>query len=257
MDFKQDPCIIYEVHDCVVTLTLNRPPLNVMNIAMLREFLDELNHAAQDECVGALVLKANGKLFSAGVDIEDHTPDKVGKMIPLFHKVCQSLAGFPAPTIAAVHGHALGGGCELVLCCDLAIIAEEAKIGQPEIRLAAIAPIAAIRLSALVGYRAAADMLFTGRDLDAREALRIGLVNEVAPAEEVEKKAIEKAFQMSSMSRAAQRLNKRALQRGLDNWSAQIDEMEGIYLNELMHTADALEGLEAFLEKRPPVWTHK
>jgi len=257
MNIKPHSYIIYEVHDGVATLTLNRPPLNVLNIAILREFLDELNQATQDESIGALVLNAKGKLFSAGVDIEDHTPDKVGEMIPLFHEVCQLLADFPAPTIAAVHGHALGGGCELVLCCDLAIMAEEAKIGQPEIRLAAIAPIAAIRLSALVGYRAAADMLFTGRDLDAREALRIGLVNEVAPAEQVEKKAIEKAFQMSSMSRAAQRLNKRALQRGLDNWSAQIDEMEGIYLNELMHTADALEGLEAFLEKRPPVWTHK
>ncbi len=257
MNSQQQSLILYEIHDGVAVLTLNRPPLNVLNIAMLREFLGALNRAAEDESIGALVLKANGKLFSAGVDIEDHTPDKVGEMIPLFNKVCRTLAELPFPTIAAVHGHALGGGCELVLCCDLAIMAEEATLGQPEIRLAAIAPIAALRLPALIGARAAVDLLLTGRNVEAAEALRIGLVNEIAPADQVEKKAIQKAAQISSLSGAAQRLNKRALRLTLDDWSAHVDEVEDIYLNHLMRTADSGEGLQAFLEKRPPVWTHK
>lgn len=257
MDFKEAPCIIYEADECVVTLTLNRAPLNVLNIEMLNELKNELQSALEDECVGALVLKANGKLFSAGVDIEDHTEDKVGEMIPLFNEVCQMLADFPAPTVAAVRGHALGGGCELVLCCDLAIMADEAKIGQPEIQLAAFAPIAAMRLPALVGYRAAADMLLTGRSLDAKEAYQMGLVNVVAPAGEVEQIAREKAAQMSNVSRAAQRLNKKALLMGTEMWAKTMTEMEDLYLNELMNTADAVEGIAAFREKRPPVWSHK
>lgn len=257
MDFKEDASIIHEADECVVTLTLNRAPLNVLNIKMLEELKSELQSAADDKCVGALVLKASGKLFSAGVDIEDHTPEKVGHMIPLFNEVCQMLANFPAPTVAAVHGHALGGGCELVLCCDLAIMADDAKIGQPEIQLAAFAPIAAMRLPALVGYRAAADMLLTGRSVDAKEAYQIGLVNVVAPAEEVEQIAREKAAQMSNVSRAAQRLNKKALQLGTDAWSKTMTEMEALYLNDLMNTADAVEGIAAFREKRPPVWSHK
>ena len=257
MNSKEDPGIISETVDCVLSLTLNRLPLNVLNIEMLEELKSELLNAADDEGVAALVLKANGKLFSAGVDIDDHTPDKVGQMIPLFDEVCQLLADFPVPTIAAVHGHALGGGCELVLCCDLAIMSDNAKIGQPEIQLAAFAPIAAMRLPALVGYRAAADMLFTGRSLDANEAYKIGLVNVVAPTEEVEQIAHEKATQMSNVSRAVQRLNKKALHMGTDAWSKTTAEMEDLYLNDLMNTADAVEGIEAFREKRPPVWSHK
>lgn len=257
MDFKEDPCIIYQVHDCVVSLTLNRLPLNVLNIQMLKEFIEELKNAAQDECVGALVLKANGDLFSAGVDVADHTEDKVGIMIPLFNQVCQLLADFPAPTVAAVHGHAIGGGCELVMCCDLAIMSEDAIIGQPEIKLATIAPIAAMRLPALVGYRAAADILFTGRNLNAQEALQIGLVNEIVASDKVEEIAMDKASQMSSMSRAAQRLNKRALQLGQYNWSKTMPDMEELYLEELMNTEDAIEGLEAFIEKRQPIWSHE
>lgn len=246
----------YEVRDGIAILTLNRPPLNVLNISMLQELLTLLEGATKDESLGTLVLKATGKVFSAGVDVGDHTADKVGEMIPLFNKVCRGLAEFPVPTIAAVHGHALGGGCELVLCCDLAVMAEEATLGQPEIRLAAIAPIAALRLPALVGYRAAADLLFTGRNVEAAEALRMGMVNEITPADQVEKKVMSKAAQIASLSHSAQRLNKRALRFGLHDWSEHLAEVTIIYLNDLMRTADAQEGLRAFLEKRPPVWTH-
>ncbi|MCP5086741.1 MAG: enoyl-CoA hydratase/isomerase family protein, partial [Rhodobacteraceae bacterium] len=166
---------------------------------------------AQDETIRVLVLRAEGKMFSAGVDIADHTPEKVGEMIPLFDRVCQSLAEFPVPTITAVHGHALGGGCELVICCDLAVMAEGAKIGQPEIQLAAVAPIAALRLPALVGYRAAADIMFSGRLLTAAEAHQIGLVNQVVSAEVVDANVQEQAEGLAGLSRAALLLAKRAL----------------------------------------------
>ncbi|MFQ5399975.1 MAG: enoyl-CoA hydratase/isomerase family protein [Anaerolineae bacterium] len=246
----------FGVRDGVGRLTLNRPPVNVLHIPMLREMEAALRALAQDGSLRVLLLRAEGKLFSAGVDVADHTADKVGEMIPLFDRVCCALADFPVPTIAAVHGHALGGGCELVLCCDLAVMAEKAKIGQPEIQLAAIAPVAAMRLPYLAGYRAAADLMFTGRNLTATEAMNIGLVNAAVPADQVATWAEEKAARIAGLSRAALAAAKQALRMGYGNWAKAQPEMETLYLEELMKTADAGEGLAAFMEKRPPVWKH-
>lgn len=247
----------HEVEEGIAVVTLDRPPVNVLNIPMLQALEITLEILAADHKVRALILGAGGKLFSAGVDVADHTPEKVGEMIPLFDRVCLALTQFPAPTIAAVQGHALGGGCELVLCCDLAVMAEEAKIGQPEIQLAAFAPIAALRLRQLVGYRAAAEIMYTGENLSAERALAIDLVNAVLPADEVEAWANEKAAKIASLSRTAQRLNKQALYLGYEPWEKGLPKIEESYLNELMQTADALEGLAAFQEKRPPTWKHE
>ena len=216
-----------------------------------------LKALADDEQVRALVLRAEGKMFSAGVDVADHTPDRVGEMLPLFNRVCRDLAAFPVPTIAAAHGHALGGGCELLLCCDLAVMAETAKIGQPESKLAAIAPVAALRLPYLTGYRAAADLMFTGRNLSAEQALAAGLVNAVLPLEEVESWAMEKAAGLASLSRAAVLRLKLALLEGYGRWAEGLDGLEKMYLEDLMQTHDAHEGLAAFLEKRKPAWEHR
>jgi cyclohexa-1,5-dienecarbonyl-CoA hydratase len=256
MSSEQEQFITQKVHKAVATLTLDHPPLNVLNIPMLQQLADALKKIEQEE-VRVLVLRAEGKMFSAGVDVADHTPEKVGEMIPLFNRVCQTLIEFPVPTIAEVTGHALGGGCELVLCCDLAVMAVEAMIGQPEIQLAAIAPIAALSLPRLVGYRAAADILFTGRNLHAQEALGLGLVNTVLPPKQIEGWVEEKATQISGMSGSAQKINKRALRMGVEDWGKKLQEIEKLYLEDLMNTEDAKEGLEAFLEKRPPVWKHK
>jgi cyclohexa-1,5-dienecarbonyl-CoA hydratase len=224
---------------------------------MLEEMESALEELRGDESVRVLILRSAGRMFSAGVDVADHTAEKVGRMIPLVNQVCKSLAEFPLPTIAAVHGHVLGGGCELVLCCDLAVMAEKAKIGQPEIKLAALAPIAAMRLPYLVGYRTAADLLFTGRNLSAHEALSLGLVNAVVPGEGVQTWAEDKAQELASLSRAAVTLLKRSLLLCYGDWTATYPEIERIYLQELMNTADAHEGLAAFMEKRKPVWKHR
>ncbi len=248
--------ISYEMKDGVAYLTLNRPPVNVIDIATLRQMRTALAELAQDSSVRTLVLQAEGRMFSAGVDVADHTADKVGEMIPLVDQVCRDLAEFPLPTIAAVHGHALGGGCELVICCDMAVMVESAKIGQPEIQLAVFAPIAAMRLPFLVGYSAAADILFTGRNLSAQEALRIGLVNAVVSQEELSQWVEEKVGQLSGLSRSALLYCKQALNLGFGNWSRVHKDMERLYLDDLMRTADANEGLAAFMEKRRPVWQH-
>ncbi len=249
--------VSFEVENGIGTLTLNRPPVNVINIAMLQQMESALAELAQDATLRVLVVQAAGKLFSAGVDVADHTVDKVGEMIPLFNRVCVALANFPTPTITAVHGHALGGGCEIVICSDMTVMSEKAKIGQPEIQLAVFAPIAAMRLPWLVGYQAAADLMFTGRNLTAQEAHSIGLVNAIVPVEQVNKWAQEKATHLASLSRAALTLAKQALQIGYGNWANAMPEMERLYLDKLMQTADTQEGLASFMEKRRPIWKHE
>jgi len=249
--------VSFEIAGGVATLTMNRPPVNVIDIAMLQQMQLALEELSQDRSVRVLVLRAEGKLFSAGVDVADHTAEKVGAMIPLVDRVCQMLADFPVPTIAAVQGHALGGGCELVICCDMAVMAEKAKIGQPEIQLAVFAPVAAMRLPFLVGYPAAADLLFTGRSLTAQEAVEMGLVNAVVPSDQLEMWVQGKAAQLTGLSRAALALCKKALHLGFGNWAGAHEEMERLYLDELMSTDDANEGLASFMEKRQPVWQHR
>ncbi|HSF82973.1 MAG TPA: enoyl-CoA hydratase/isomerase family protein [Anaerolineales bacterium] len=249
--------ITTQIQAGVAYLTLDRPPLNVLNIPMLQQLEAALDQLSRDQSVRTLVLNAKGKIFSAGVDVADHTADKVDLMIPLVDRVCQALAELPIPTVAAVHGHALGGGCELVLCCDLAVMAEEASIGQPEVHLAALAPVAALRLPYLVGYRAAADLMFTGRRLGAQEAHRMGLVNAVVPQDQLSARVEETALELTRLSRAALSLVKKALHLGYGAWTRSMPEMEQLYLQDLMNTADAHEGLAAFMAKRSPNWEHK
>jgi cyclohexa-1,5-dienecarbonyl-CoA hydratase len=253
MDFQ---FIDWQLADGVGRLRLNRPPLNILNIAMLRELGRALDAAAQEHSLRVLVVRAEGKMFSAGVDVADHTADKVGEMIPLFDQVCAALSDFLTPTLAVVHGHALGGGCEIALCCDLAVAADGAKFGQPEIKLATIAPIAALRLPWLIGYRRSAELLFTGEAIDASEAARIGLINRAVPASELDRVADKLAGQLSGLSGAALRLCKRALRLASDGWQG-LPAIERLYLDELMSAEDAQEGLEAFLQKRGPIWKHR
>lgn len=247
----------YEIRDRVAWLTLNRPPANVMNIEMLSQMENQIAELAEDDQLQAMVLRAEGKLFSAGVDIADHTVEKVGEMIPLFHRVCLAIAEFPVPTLAVVQGHALGGGCELVICCDFAVMSEEAQIGQPEIQLASLAPIAALRLPSLVGPRAAAKILFSGRRFDASTAKQIGLVDSVVPVDRLGEVVQEHLLGFQKLSTAALRHTKRAMLVSAGGWREKIPVIEKLYLEELMSSEDALEGLEAFLEKREPLWRHK
>jgi cyclohexa-1,5-dienecarbonyl-CoA hydratase len=248
----------WETTDGIGTLTINRPPLNVINIAMLRELGIALTLAANDSALRLLTLRAAGKLFSAGVDVADHTADKVGEMIPLFNQVCLALANFPAPTLAVVHHHALGGGCELALCCDLIIAAETANFGQPEIKLATVAPVASLYLPGVIGYRQAAELLFTGETISAIEAARTGLINRAAPAAELNQIVDGYMTRFRALSAPALRLAKKSLRFGTEGWANQaILASEKLYLDELMATADAHEGVQSFIEKRAPIWKHQ
>lgn len=239
----------------VARLVLARPPLNILNIAMLEEMEDALDVLATRRDLCAIVIAADGKAFSAGVDVEDHIEDRVRPMIAAFHGVFRRLADLEPPTVAAVHGAALGGGCELAAFCDLVVAAENATFGQPEIRLAVFPPITASAFHYFVHGKKTLELLLLGETIDAREAERIGLVNRVVPAAELAGAVSEMTGRLASYSADALRLAKKAYYASVDRpFREALDRAEEIYLDELMTTHDANEGIAAFREKRAPRW---
>ncbi len=245
----------WQAADGIGSIVLRRPPLNILDLSMLRELEAALASAAEGAPLKLLELRAEGKVFSAGVEVADHTPDKVREMIPLFDRVCTSLAEFPTPTLAVVQGHALGGGCELALACDLVIAASGTKFAQPEITLGVFPPMAALWLPARIGFARAAEMLLTGEPILSDEAARVGLINRAVAAEELEPAVRRIEDGLRGSSAAALGMCKRALLLG--RAGAGRAEMERLYLRELMATQDSAEGLAAFLEKRAPVWRNR
>ena len=236
----------------VARLVLKRPPLNVMNLEMLAEMRRGLEEAARAE-PAVLVLAAEGRAFSAGVDVADHTEDKVARMLETFHGIFRILERTQAPIVALVKGAALGGGCELVMACDLVLAARSATFGQPEIQLGAFPPVAALLLPHLIGERRASELLLTGEPLSAEEAAGAGLINRVFPDEEFDAQAEEFLVRLARHSRAVLALTKAAIRLGRGRpFSEALPEVESLYLNKLMKTHDAREGIAAFMEKRPP-----
>jgi len=248
-----------EQREAVARIVLNKPPLNILDIAMIEEVRDALRAIETESGVRIIVLRAAGeKAFCAGVSIHDHTPERIGHMIPRFHDIFRLLARADKVTVAAVQGHCLGGGLELASMCDLVIAADDAQFGQPEIKLGQLPPVGIVLLPHLIGYRKAAEMLLTGASISARQAEALGLVNRVVPAEQLTRTLEELLNELIAHSGAALRLTKQLLRRvsGFD-FEAALSESEDFFLNQLVHTDDAKEGIFAFLEKRAPKWTHR
>ena len=252
MDYND---IKVEEADGIGSITLNKEPYNVLDIAMMKE----INTALTDfrgKNLKAVVIKAEGKAFSAGVDVSEHTEDKVKEMIDVFHEIFANLQMMESPTVALVKGAALGGGCEVAIFCDIVIASEKAKFGQPEIKVGVFPPVAAALIPTLIPGRKALELLLTGENVLAPEALSLGLVNHVLPVENFESEAEKWITEnLASKSAIVLRLTKKAFVAGFrNNYEDAIHTIEDIYLNELMKTRDAKEGLAAFLEKRQPVW---
>lgn len=243
--------------DGVVTIELDRPPLNVLNIPMLAELRSVLAGLEGEEHVRVVVLRGAGKAFCAGVDVADHTADRLDTMLETFHGALLSIMALEAPVVCAVHGAALGGGCELAMACDLVLAHEDARFGQPEIRLGVFPPVAAALLPRLIGRQAAMDLILTGRVIGAGEARVLGLVHRTAPAAGFEGLVREYIDAFRTLSRPVVRLTKRAIRAGSD---APLEDVvrweEELYRNKLMALRDPHEGLAAFMEKREPVWQH-
>jgi cyclohexa-1,5-dienecarbonyl-CoA hydratase len=250
--------ILFEKKDGVARLTLNRPPLNVLNIAMMKEINQALESIQNDTSLKVLVITGTGKAFSGGVDVGDHIGDKVNEMIEVFHRMFRLLNALPQPTLAILNGAALGGGCELAVFCDMVISVETAKIGQPEIQVGVFAPIASIVFPKLLSMKKALELQLTGDTIDAQEAVRIGLINQAVPADKLDEAANTLIQKLAGLSSTVLSYTKKSTYLGLESdFEDVLKKVEHVYLKELMVTKDAEEGLQAFLEKRKPVWQNK
>ena len=244
-----------ELKEGVATLTLNRAPLNVLNIEMMEEINHFLEGLTKEKSLKLLVIQAAGKAFSAGVDVGEHLGDLVYKMIEVFHRIFRLMDGLKVPSIAVVNGSALGGGCELALYCDMVIASEKSKFGQPEIQVGVFPPIAALIFPRVIGRKKAMELILSGDTITAQEALALGLINKVVPEASLAEEANGWIEKFKKLSGIVLKLAREATLEGLnDDKNKGLKVIEKIYLDQLMKTNDANEGLKAFLEKRKPTW---
>jgi cyclohexa-1,5-dienecarbonyl-CoA hydratase len=241
--------------ESVATLTLNRPPLNVLNIEMMERVNEALLEIKSHPEIKVLVIRGKGKAFCAGVDVADHTRDKVSRMIQVFHRIFETIRLLDVVAVAAVDGHALGGGFELAIGCNLVVATESARFAVPEIKLGVFPPLACVVLPRAAPRRKAMEWILTGEQVSARELESYGLVNRVFPKDEFEQGLDELVGQLTSKSGPVLMLAKRAQ---MESYYAAYEEAlfkaENLYLRELMALEDAHEGIQSFLEKREPKW---
>ncbi len=244
----------------VATITLNRPQaLNALNSQVMHEVTTAAAEFDADPGIGAIVITGSAKAFAAGADIKEMADLSFAEVFAAdFFAAWSKLAAVRTPTIAAVAGHALGGGCELAMMCDVLIAADTAKFGQPEIKLGVLPGMGGSqRLTRAIGKAKAMDLILTGRTIDAAEAERAGLVSRVVPAEDLLVEAGKVAATIAGMSLSAARMAKEAVNRAFESNLA-----EGLlYERRLFHSAfatdDQTEGMKAFTEKRAPNFTHR
>ena len=241
-------------------ISLARAPLNILNISMMREVGRALEECAGAREMVAVVFEAapEARAFSAGVAIEEHVAETIYQMLESFHNIFRALDAMAKPVVALVNGAALGGGCELVAACDIVVATERARFGQPEIKLGVFPPVAAVMLPRVIGERRARELILTGELIDAPEALRLGLVNYVVAPDALEAKGQEILARLRELSAPVLEFTRRALDisRG-ERLEESLARVESLYLNELMKTEDAREGIDAFMEKRKPVWRNR
>ena len=244
-----------EVSERVATLRLDRPKMNALNVVVQEEIRAAAVEVSTRDDIRAVVIYGGERVFAAGADIKEMAQmsytDMVDRSGPL-QSALTAVAAIPKPTVAAVTGYALGGGCELALCADIRIAADDAKLGQPEILLGIIPGAGGTqRLSRLVGPAKAKDIIFTGRFVDAAEALRIGMVDQVVPAAEVYHTALAWAGQFASGPAYALRAAKEAVDSGLETDLATGLEIERLQFAALFATQDRATGMQSFVENGP------
>jgi cyclohexa-1,5-dienecarbonyl-CoA hydratase len=251
--------IILEKKDGIAKLTINRPPVNVVNYEAISEINAALEELKKDEATKVLLIRGAGnKAFCAGVEVKDHVGDAMSLMMREFGKIFILLKNLGKPSIAVVNGVALGGGCELVAGCDMAIASEKAKFGQPEIVLGGLAPVAAAILPRLLGEKKAFEMVLVGESINAQEAERIGLINKVVSEEELDKVAEELARKFLEKSGLSVKLCREAFYQCADKAEFETALQKATELGiKTWETGDGQEGIKAFLEKRKPIWKNK
>lgn len=253
--------ILVERHESVGLITLHRPQvLNALSGQLMTELGEALRAFEGDRGIRAMVITGSDKAFAAGADIAE-LRDKAFADVYLEDFVTanwEEVTRCRKPVIAAVRGLALGGGCELAMMCDLIIAADDARFGQPEVKVGTLPGAGGTqRLTRAIGKAKAMDLCLTGRLMDAQEAERCGLVSRVVPAERVLDEALQVATQIAGLSEVAVKLNKEAVDRAFETTLAEGVHFERRLLHASFGSEDRQEGMTAFLEKRRPVWRHR
>ena len=240
----------------VARITLAAPKANILDRAMIAE-LEAIFNETRGYAVNAIVLAADGPHFSFGASVEEHLPDKIGDTLAALHGLLRTVADSPAPVIAAVRGQCLGGGFELVLACDLVIAEETAQFGCPEIKLGVFAPAASALLPVKAGQALASRMLLAADSISGGDAASQGWIARAVPAGELDA-ALDRWIVAEFLPRSASSLSyacRAARLRIREALEHELPMLEHLYLHELMDTADAVEGIRAFLERRAPKWS--
>jgi cyclohexa-1,5-dienecarbonyl-CoA hydratase len=232
---------------------------NLITIAMIEALAEGLVALGGEPHLKLITIEGDGRDFSFGASIPEHAPGEIERVLPEAHRLTMALLDAPAPTAAIVRGRCLGGGFEVALACDLIFAADSATFGLPEVTLGVFPPAAAALLPARVGTARATAAILSGASVPAAEWLAAGLVTAVAPEADLAN-AVERWFDayLASKSATALRYASRAARASLKREvAALLPELERLYLDDLMRTKDAREGIAAFLEKRAPRWTHE
>jgi cyclohexa-1,5-dienecarbonyl-CoA hydratase len=241
----------------ILWVVLNDPPGNVLDAKMMGSLRRLVAAGRQVPTLRLIVFSGAGEQFSYGASVEEHVPDRVGGMLEIFHGLFRDLIDSDLPAAALVRGRCLGGGLELAAFCDRVVVEEGAVLGLPEIKLGVFPPIGSLLLPWRCGARGSG-LALTGATVDATEAARIGLADELVPKGEGQA-AVERWFRKALLPLSASSLRHA---RRASRWSfhkmirEELGAVETLYLDDLMKTHDGVEGIKAFLEKRKPEWTH-
>ena len=246
--------LLVEKKDDVLTIDFNSPPFNILRSEAMKELIDVLDRETEAKVA---VLKGEGKFFCAGLDIKEHLPGEVEALIPLFSDLILKLFSFPGIAASVVKGGALGGGCEIAFCSDLLIAEKGAVFSQPEIKLGVLPPAACALYPLLFPSKAIHFLITSGESLKAEELEKLGIVNRTFDADTLFEQAHEFLLPLTKLSGAALRLVKKTANLHVPRLKENLEAVNGVYLDELMKTEDALEGLTSFIEKRKPVWKNK
>ena len=238
----------------LLRLRLDRPKANILDAALVGAIEDALTQHGNVAQLRGILIDASGGHFSFGASIEEHLPDQCAAMLAGFHRLVLRIFSSPVPVLTAVRGQCLGGGLELASAGHLLFAGPDAKFGQPEIQIGVIAPAASCLLPERIGLAAAEDLLLSGRSIGAADASRIGLVTEVADDPEAAALAYFDRHLAPKSPKALRFATRAARQGTIERVSSKLATIETIYLKELMATHDAVEGLTAFIEKRPAIW---
>ncbi|MDP6165434.1 MAG: cyclohexa-1,5-dienecarbonyl-CoA hydratase [Gammaproteobacteria bacterium] len=238
----------------LLRLRLAKPKANIVDATMIAALSSAFSAHHHEADLTAVVLDAQGSHFSFGASVEEHLPEQCAQMLTSFHALIKQMLDYPVPILVAIQGQCLGGGLELACSGDILFAQPHAKLGQPEIKLGVFAPAASCLLPEKMSSGNAQDLLWSGRNVDAVEAHRMGLVNELAEQPSVAAVAWFEQHLLSSSASSLRFAVKAAQHDAVTRIKAKLDAVEALYLQELMHTHDAVEGLQAFIEKRKVNW---